>query len=213
MPDSEIHWFLSLQPEELIHMQCLLSGTHCSRDQIREWKENAIAKAAFSRGRDMGGCLADLGLTLLELDWAYDFPRFLYRAEIWQEKKEIRLFLPTLDEFAASLAFLGVDWAQRENLKRMLLAHELFHFLEPGQKGTPAEVQAHLFAQHLAGVPVYPWVLDILHMNYRHPGFARDCKKRYMELYACASRSGDIKSHGTKQESIRKIALMEASES
>lgn len=62
----------------------------------------------------------------------------------------------------------AMDWADLpgEPLE-LMLAHELFHLLDPGCPSHLAEGAAHMFATRLLGLPYYLGTLDTVEREYR----------------------------------------------
>jgi hypothetical protein len=160
---------------ESIILHGLWNGVTISPEQIEEWSVMVKSMIKGLGSHTIPEILMKYGIAVCHCASCYEFPEFIFRADIDCRSRIITLYKPMLLELAAALAHCSVFLPPSLNLEEIILAHELYHFLAADESCHPVEaalgreIKAHLFCTFLLELPFYPWVLDSAHLAYRFP--------------------------------------------
>jgi hypothetical protein len=99
-----------------------------------------------------------LGVSIAHAAWQVADGRVVFFAECTRRPLQITLNDSVIERLAAlPVAPHEQHWFTRAQITEVILAHELFHLLEPARATHAAnEAAAHEFAQRLTGLPFHP---------------------------------------------------------
>ncbi len=163
----------SLPAEEIVSLYSRNRGGEVSSECASELLLQVGEILTQVKDRELSSLLAHYGLDVIYMEYAYDFPSHIYRAEVSVEEKKIVIFRPLLLELEQAVVEILGENVIPCSLAEILIVHELYHYLEYSEKKRreePAiwqEIRAHLFTWRYLSLPFYPGILDMVHSAYR----------------------------------------------